>query len=137
MSIKSKGTKLQKEISMVFTDVPGVHQLTTDGVDVEDYDDTTLDQAAAGRGHSPTGYAEGGSVNGQLFFDPVDTTIQSMTDDITTPAKVNWKVIWSDGAATEWPFSGFMKFLNVTADMANALVAPFSVKLDGLFTYPT
>ena len=60
-----------------------------------------------------------------------------MTDLLTTPADVACKIIWSDAATTEWPFTGILKKYDVAAAMNNGLMTDFEWKLDGLFTYPT
>jgi hypothetical protein len=133
----SKGTKIYLDIASTLTEIPQVSQLSTSGNDVGVADVTDLNQAVAGMAYIPNGYAEGGSVSWDTFFDPVGVVLQALTDLITTPALKAWKIVWPDTAATVWTFSAIYKGINVTASKPDALVASHEAKLSGLFAYPT
>ena len=130
----SKGTQLQLNIATVLTTIAQVIGFTGPGPEVETWDATGLD-SGTGKEHKPTGYVEGGDISGDLMLDPALTTHQALTDLITTPASVGWKIIFAD--ATEWPFNGTLKTFEPTVDMADGLKASFGVKLDGMVVYPT
>ncbi len=134
--LKSKGTVLQESISSGFTAVAQIQSLTSPAAEVGTYDATCLD-SGVGREHNITGYVEGGSVSGTLFFDPALAGHQSFTDKLTTPTHATlWKIIWPD--TTEWPFGGpLKKFGPVKAGLNDGLMADFEIKVNGLVTYPT
>ena len=134
--VVSKGTQLQLTIAQVLTTIAQVISLDGPGAEVETYEATALD-SGVGKEHKPTGYADGGEVSGDLLFDPVLATHQALTDLITTPAVKAWKHIFADTGSTEWPYNGTLTGFSPTADMADGLKASFSIKLDGLATYPT
>lgn len=137
MSIKSKGSIVQLEIASVFTEISALQSVSHQGTDVEVFEDTDYNQAAAGKTYNVTGYVEGGNVPFTRFFDPVGAIDQALTDLLTTPAVVNWKIIWSDTAATAWAFTGILTKADVTTDKANGLMQDCDVKCSGLVTYPT
>ncbi len=134
--IASKGTALKLSISAVFTTIAQVESLTGPGMKPATFDATGLD-SGVGMEFKPTGYVDGGEVTGTLFMDPVLATFQALTDLVTTPAVALWKMVWSDGASTEWPFSGVLNNLEPTANKSDGLKANFGVKLDGIPTLPT
>jgi len=135
--IVCKGTVLQQELAMTFTAVAQVISLEQTGAMSETYDSTTLDTSGAGKEYDPTGYTEGGSVNGELFYDPALAGHQAMTDLMTTPAAQNWKILYADGATTAYPFTGAGFGFDVSVAMNDGLKGSFSIKLDGLGTWPT
>lgn len=135
--IASKGTLLKAEIASVFTTIAQVIDLNGPDAEVQTFPSNTLDQAGAGIGKEPTGFTDGGTISGNLFFDPTAATHQILTDDLTTPAKRNFKVVWSDGSSTEWPFSGITKRFTPSASLTDGLKAAFSVEVNGIVTYPT
>lgn len=134
--IASKGTALKLSISSVFTTIAAVIGLNGPGMKPAVYDATALD-SGVGMEKKPTGYVDGGTVSGNLFFDPVAATHQALTDLVTTPAVASWKNVWSDGASTEWPYSGTLTGFNPSAALADGLKADFEITLDGIPTLPT
>lgn len=136
MKIASKGTALQLSIASVFTTIVQVMEITGPGAKPETFDATALD-SGVGREKKPTGYADGGTVTFSLFFDPVAATHQALTDLITAPVVSSWKVIWSDAASTEWPFSGTLSGFEPNAALEDGLKADGEITLDGIPTYPT
>ena len=134
--IKSKGTVLQLDIASTYTTIAQVTNVTAPDAEVETFDATHLG-SGTGREKEPTGFVEGGTVSLSLFFDPVETTHQALTDLITTPAVSDWKIIWSDSGSTEWDFSGVLKSFTPTAELADGLKADVSIELDGIVSYPT
>lgn len=135
--VKCKGTVLQQELSMVFTAVAQVASLEVTGGESETTEVTTLDTSGAGKEYMATGYSEGGSVSGELLFDPALAGHQAITDLITTPAEQNWKIIFADTGATEMAFTGAGVGFDITVAQNDALRASFSIKCDQIPTYPT
>lgn len=135
--VKCKGTKLQQELATVLTDVAQVLSLEVSGAESETYDATALDTSGAGKEYAPTGYSEGGSVSGELFYDPALAGHQAITDLITTPAEQDWAIVFADADATDMPFTGAGVGFDISVDMNDGLKASFSIKLDQLASYPT
>lgn len=132
----SKGTKLQLEIATVFTDIIQVVSIDGPGPDVETFDARHLG-SGTGVPMLPNGYVAGGSVSAEMFLDPAAATTLALTALLTTPAVVNWKEIFSDTAATEWPFAGILKSFNPSAKPEDGLKATMEIMLSGIVTYPT
>ena len=132
-----KGTKLQQELAMVFTDVAQVLSISHDGAESETFDATSLDTTGAGKEYLATGYTEGGSVDCELFYDPALAGHQAITDLLTTPAEQDWKLIFADSGTTEAAFTGAGLGVGITVAMNDGLKMTVSIKLDQLMTYPT
>lgn len=132
----SKNTKLQLSISAVYTDVVSLDSINAPAAKVQTIDTTSLD-SAVGMEHKPTGYVDGGVCSASGFFDPLAVTHQALTDTITAPAVSLWKVIWTDGSTTAWPFSGVLDEFSPTAKVGDFLRFNLSITLDGMVTYPT
>jgi hypothetical protein len=135
--IKCKGTKLQQELATILTDVAQVISLEHSGAESETYDSTTLDTVGAFKEYDPTGYSEGGSVDGELFYDPALAGHMSLTDLLTTPAAQNWAVVFADALATDMPFAGAGFSFGYAVDMGDGLKGSFSIKVDGDPGFPT
>lgn len=131
-----KGSILQLEIASVFTTITQL--LSIDGPDMkpEVYESRTLDDGA-GIGQKPTGYVNGGTVSVEGFFDPVGATHQALTDLVTAPAVVNWKIKYSDGSATAWPFAGTLTNFKTSIKMNDGIKFNGEITLDGIPTLPT
>jgi hypothetical protein len=134
--IASKGTAIQLSVASVYTTVSQTISIDAPSVDVQTYNATALD-SGVGMEKKPTGFVDGGVANGSGFFDPVLAIHQAMTDLLTAPAVALWKIIWSDAALTQWPFSGILKTFQPKADIGDGLKYDFSIELDGMVAYPT
>lgn len=134
--IAAKGTALQLSISSVYTTIACVKRLSGPDVEVQEGEVNALD-SGVGMEYAPTGHVNGGTVRGTLYMDPVAATFQALTDLITAPAVALWKILWSDGATTAWPFSGIFKGAVPSAEFNGFLMADFSIRLSGMVTYPT
>ena len=135
--VPGKGTVLQQELSMVFTAVAQLTELSTSGAESETYDATTLDTTGAGKEYSQTGYSEGGSVDVSGFYDPALAGHQAITDLITTPAEQNWKIIFADAATTEQAFTSAGLSWEVQVVQNDGVKFSSSMKCDQLPTFPT
>ena len=134
--IAAKGTHIQKSISAVFTTIAQVTNISGPDAEVQTGDVTSLD-GGVGMEFASTGYVNGGTVSFTLWLDPVASTLQAITDDITTPASGSWKIKFSDSATTEWAFSGFVTKCSPTAEVNGHLTCDCEIKLTGIPTYPT
>jgi hypothetical protein len=135
--ITCKGTILKQDIASTLTAVAQVISLDFAESTTETYEADTLDNANSGIPMKPTGRATGGSLSGELFFDPVLAGHQSITDFITTPALRNMSITFADTAATVWTFVAAGCGLGVRVALNDGLKANFSYTLDGLPAFAT
>jgi hypothetical protein len=135
--LKSKGTALhQLTGSTIYTAVAQIISLNGPDMESETFDADTLDNADAGIPYLPTGRSEGGSVGGELFYDPALSGHQDLLALITTPATESWKLVYVD--TEEWSFDGAgFGFSGPTVALGDGVKAGFSMKVDGLPTFPT
>jgi len=133
--LKCKGTALQQMLGTVYTTVAQVISLEASGMESETFESDTLDNANAGIPYDPTGRSEGGTVSGELFYDPALSGHQDLLALITTPADESWKIVYSDNS--EWTFTGASFSMGVTVALADGLKGSFSIKVDGLPTFPS
>jgi hypothetical protein len=134
--VKCKGTALQQQIGTVYTTVAQVISLDKDEMVSETYESDTLDNTNAGIPYDSTGRSEGGSLSGELFFDPALAGHKALLELVTTPADEAWKLIFADTGLTEWTFTGAGFGMGVTVALNDGLKSGFSIKLDGLPTFP-
>ena len=135
--IASKGTEFQVQIGTAYTAVIQCESVSHSGSDVGHFEAPTLDQSAAGIPKIPTGYVNGGQVQLEGYYDPVEASHQALTDLMTTPAVEQMKTVWSDSANTEWGYDGIVKGFDPSASVTDGLRFSASVEVDGLPTYPT
>lgn len=135
--LKGKGSQLQLEIASVFTTIAQLTSIDGPEAEIEDADASALDTSGAGKEYDPTGWVEPGECSSEGLFDPALATHKALTALITTPAKKNWKLNFSDSGPSVWPFAGFLKKLGPKIEMGDLVRFSFSVKLSGLVTYPT
>ena len=132
-----KGTVIKQTISMSLTAVAQVISIDHSGAEAETTDVTSLDTSGAGKEYLATGYSEGGSVDFEIFMDPVLSGHQAISDEITTPSEVAWEMTFADTGATTAAFTVAGTGYGWTVDMNDGLKASISLKLDQLMTYPT
>ncbi len=135
--IKVKGTTLKQNLGGVYTAVAQLTTLNVSGAETETVESDTLDNTDAGIEYDPTGRSEGGSVDGDLLYDPALGGHQNITDLITTPAKEDWQVVYADSAETTAGFTSAGVGFDITMDQGDLVRASFSLKLDGILSYPT
>lgn len=137
VKIVSKGTIIKHDIGAGLVAVAQVISIDHSGAEVQTYDATTLDTTGAGIEYANTGYAEGGTIDLELFYDPLLAGHQGITDDITTPAEVPWEITYADAGVTTMAFTVAGTGWGFTVDMADGLKGSVSLKLDQLPTYPS
>jgi len=135
--VQVKGTVLNHFTGTTGTAISQVISYSHSGAESETYDATTLDTTGAGKEYSQTGYAEGGTFDFSLFFDPGLAIHQALTDDVTTPAEREYSIVFADAATTTQTFDAAGISLGWTGEMNNGLTADVSLKLDQLMDYAT
>lgn len=134
--IKCKGTVLKQQLGSTLTAVAQVISLSWSGAESQTYEADTLDNASAGIPYETTGRTEGGSLSGELFLDPALSGHQALLALLTTPADESWSLTFADVAPTSWTFTGAGFGMGATVALADGLKADFSIKIDGLPTFP-
>lgn len=134
--IKGKGTVLKMDVAGLVA-VAQIISLDVDGIESETYDADTLDNTSAGILYGNTGRSEGGSTSGELFWDPVLTGHQAMTDIIITPAETAWEIVFADGASTPWSILGAGLGLGLSFALNDGVKATFNIKHSGIPGFTT
>jgi hypothetical protein len=135
--VKVKGTVIKQTISAVLTAVAQITDFSHSGAESETYDATTIDTTGAGKEYSDTGYAEGGSFDFSIFYDPALAGHQAITDLITTPASCVWNITFTDTGPATSAFTGAGVGFGFTGAMNDGLKADVSIKITGLMAYST
>ena len=134
---KCKGTALQQQIAGSYVAVSQIISLGGPELESETFEADTVDNAAAGIPYQPTGRTEGGSLSGEMFYDPALDAHKDLLELLRAPAAENWKIIFADTDASEWTFAGAGFGFNVTVALNDGLKGSFSIKLDGIPTFPS
>jgi len=134
--IASKGTTLQQTVAAALVDIAQVISLDFSGMESETFESDSLDNTDAGIPHQATGRTEGGSVSGELWFDPALQGQNNMQYMLDNPGDESWNVVWPDSATTSWAFTGAGLSFAPKAALNDGLKASFSIKIDGLPTFP-
>ena len=132
--LAGKGTQFRSTISAMMTTVAQVNSIGTSGFASETYDGTSLD-STVGKEFPLTGYATGGTVDVELFFDPSLAGHQFYTDSITVPVTIIHNILYTDARITAFTSSG-MEW-GVTVAMDDGIKATLSMTVTGLPTWPT
>ena len=134
--IISKGTVLQQTVDETFVPIAQIISIGLDGMESETFESDTLDNTDAGIPYQATGRTEPGSLSGDLFFDPALQGHANLTYLLTNPGDEAWKLIFADTGLTEWPFTGAGFSLGMAFALNDGVKSDFSIKLDGLPTFP-
>ncbi len=134
--IKGKGTVLKMDVAGLVA-VAQIISLSSDGIESETYEADTLDNTSSGILYGNTGRSEGGSTSGELFWDPVLSGHQAMTDIIITPAETAWEIVYADAATTQESRLGAGLSLGWTFVLNDGVKCTFSIKHSGLPGFAT
>lgn len=143
---RCKGTVLQQRVSAAFVAVAQIISLDGPGMESETFEADTLDNVLAGIPYQSTDRTEGGSLSGELFFDPVLAGHENLLlllkepahpEDAATASNELWKILFADPGATEWPFEGAGFSLSPAIVLNDGLKASFGIKLSGIPTFPS
>ncbi|MCA9052984.1 MAG: hypothetical protein KDA75_04060 [Planctomycetaceae bacterium] len=132
-----KGTLLKIDIASTLTTIAQVTSISDSGAGAETFDSTTLDTSGAGKEYDVTGYAEPGTLDFEIFYDPDAATHQAITDNITTPAVVAWSLTFTDSTPFVETFNAIVTGFGRTVAMNDGVKASVSLQRDGLAVYST
>lgn len=132
----SKGTLLQREIATVMTTVASVTSISGPDAETQFFDATDLlsDDVEDGE---PTGQGTPGSVSGDLWLDPLDSTHQVLFADLASRQPVDWQIVFPATGAPAIVFNGTLSSFTPQASVGDGLKASYGIKLRSLATYPT
>lgn len=135
--IKCKGTALAQTISSAYVTVAQVISLQLPDMESETYEADTLDNTDAGIPYEPTGRTEGGSLSGELFYDPALDSHKDLLELLRDPAAEAWKITFADSGTSTWTFNGAGFGFGGTVALNDGLKGSFSIKLNGIPTFPS
>lgn len=137
--VRCKGTAIQQYISSVYVSVGQVISLDGPDMEAETYEADTLDNTDAGIPYESTGRVEGGTLSGEMFYDPALDSHKDFLELLTTPPTTNeqWKLLFADTGTSEWTFTGAGISFSPTVALNDGLKASFSIKLDKIPTFPS
>jgi hypothetical protein len=134
--VKCKGTTLKQDISGVFTAIAQLISIDLPDMETETYEADTLDNTSAGIPYGSSGRTEGGSMGGELFFDPALTGHKALLALLTTPADETWQIVFADTGATTWNIGGAGISFGGTVALGDGLKGTLKIKLDGSPNFP-
>lgn len=102
--LKGKGSVLQQTIASTLTDIAQSTGVDLSGEGTSDFDSTTLDGGVY-ETKALTGFAQGGTVKLELFFDPALAGHAALVATITTPAPCIYKLKYSDSGPSSLTYT--------------------------------
>ena len=132
--LKCKGTILQLDVATVYTTIAQVISLTPPSIKSLEYDATTMDQAGVGTAFELTGYAESDGFEAEIFWDPALSIHDTVENNITTPAKTDWRIELTDSGPTQIDWSTASLEIKGAVAMLDGLKATIKGGVDGLAT---
>ena len=132
--VTSKGTLLKVDIASTLTTVAQLLSCNGPSVEVQEVETPTLDASGASIPHSLTGWVQPGTVEFEIYWDPVLAVHLALTALLTTPAETDFSITYAAGTAME--FTGILKTLSPATAVGEFLKASGSIQLTGLATYP-
>ncbi|WP_437228767.1 hypothetical protein SH661x_001070 [Planctomicrobium sp. SH661] len=132
--VTSKGTTLKVKIASVYVPVAQLISLGGPEDEVQDTETPTLDQVGNEIAHDVTGWVEPGTVDFEIYWDPVLEVHQTLMAFKATPQVADWQNLYPVG--TPMSYSAILKKLSPAAGVGEMLKASGSMQLTGLATYP-
>lgn len=102
--LKGKGSVLQQTISSTLTDIAQLIGIDLSGEGTSGFNSTTLDGGVY-ETEALTGFAQGGQVKTELFFDPALAGHAALVATITTPATCVYKLKYSDSGPSSLTYT--------------------------------
>jgi len=129
---KCKGTVLQIDIASTMTTIAQLIEVDAPSMQSTSFENLTLDQAGVGVARELTGYTDSDPFTAMIFWDPALAPHIKLSDDIATPAKTTWQIVFPNTGASEidWVSAG-LKFKAVTA-ARDGMKAEIEGDIDGV-----
>ena len=140
---RCKGTIIAQDIVATYVTIASVISIDLPDMESETYEADTLDNAGAGILYQPTGRTEGGSMSGELFYDPADASHIDLTNLLTDPENSGtpasnlhgWRIQFVNTGSAQWVMTGAGFGMGGTVALNDGLKASFSVKLNSIPTF--
>lgn len=124
-----KGTVLKQDIASVLTAVAQITDISLSGAGTETFDSTDL-STTKWKEFASTGYANPGTANFGLFYDPALVGHQTITDEIGVTAAESWQIAYSNASSTQ-SFTAFVQDFGVNIVMNDAVKATVALQITG------
>ena len=128
---KCKGVLIKVDIATVFTTIAQLLSVKPPKIKSEDFESKTLDQAGTFTPRELTGYNEADSWDAELFWSPDEAPHAKIWDNIVTPAKTNFKIVFVNAAASEIAFTSAGMEAGPEVNMSNGLKIKVGGNVDG------
>ncbi len=137
-TVRCKGSAIKQYISSAYVAVAAVISLDGPGVESETFEADTLDNTGAGIPYKSSGRTEGGSISGELFYDPALDSHMDLLELLRLPPTTSelWQLLFADTGSSVWTFSGAGINFSPTIALNDGLKASFGIKLDGIPVFP-
>jgi hypothetical protein len=129
---KCKGTILQIDIAATMTTIAQLIEVEAPGMASSSFENVTLDQAGVGVARELTGYTDSDPFTAMIFWDPALAPHIKLNDDISTPVKTTWQVVFANSGATEidWVTAGLK--IKTTVAALDGMKAEVEGDIDGI-----
>ncbi len=128
--LKGKGSVLQQTIASTLTDIAQSTGIDLSGEASGDFDTTTLDGGVF-ETKAVTGYASGGTVKLELFFDPALAGHAALVATISTPATCVYKLKYSDSGPSSLTYTAAGAGLDQKIAMKDGVKGTWSMNRTG------
>ena len=129
---KCKGTILQIDIASTMTTIAQLIEVEPPSMSSSSFENLTLAQAGVGVARELPGYTDADPFTAMIFWDSALAPHIKLSDDIATPAKTTWQVVFPDAGASEidWVTAG-LKF-KATVAALDGMKAEIEGDIDGV-----
>jgi len=140
--VKCKGTTLSQEVGTVATAIAQIISLDHDAIEAETYEADTLDNTDPGIPYEPTNRVEGGSVSGELFYDPNLAGHQALLAILGDPSTLmssdsnpeGFILTFQDAGSSTWTYTIAGFSMGASVALNDGLKSSFSAKLNKIPT---
>lgn len=135
MPVKGHGTLLKLYDSGIYTTVGKRTKLSGPNPTVPDIDMTDLDSLAR---EFEAGLPDAGELKLTINYDPANVMHQKLSALVNSRALAQWKIVLANTAATEIPFSGYIKSWPLEGmETDQKVTIEVTIKISGPITWPT
>jgi len=135
--VKCKGTSLKQTIASVGVAVAQIISLDGPDMESETFEADALDNTDAGIPYQNTGRTEGGSLSGELFYDPGLDAHRDLLELLRVPQDEAWILTFADTETSQWTFDGAGFSFSPTVALNDGLKANFGIKLSKIPVFPS
>lgn len=130
-AIETQGMKIQignGASSELFSDIKEIKTFSGPGGSASIIDVTSLDSAAK---EKRMGLADEGQLQFTINYVPAETTHAALRTARSTRELTNFRMIFTDGTATQWDFSAFVTGFSVSGGVDAVVEAQVTLEITG------